>query len=309
MLVSEYWENNKEKLSAYFDEYYPSKNIFKEYIGTICDEEVSDIDVMVECESDYDFDFITRRIFKTICTNLGLTKPDKKELSIIRVMTDKSYKYNIIGSKIPHKLEVFRTYNLSSVGCTSRFHFPVVRGLYTGSRIWVLPSVLGVANTGVMIDCKWFTRGAPPQSILLKYTSRGYYSLMNVSEHKFICDVIKKNKEQWGQFDERVKDGMVLDKFMSISNSCYKPASARNGIYYSLVNNKRFSLKPVTTIYGWVPDSPNFQDEWRNESKKMGSYKTSLEIRHPAGYIKPIKSWTFEPYVEGLSTSQKYYVK
>jgi hypothetical protein len=291
--IGAYWDKNRENLMNYFNEYYPSKSVFEKY-NINCESEISDIDVLIECADDDDFDRIAHRILKTVTKNASKSTP-----ILIKCATNKSYKYNIIGEGLLHKFEIFRTYTQSIYSCISHFHFPLVRVVYTGNKIYIHPSALAAAYTGVLIDCKWFTNCAHPSEVTLKYYSRGYYPLINEGEVKKIGEWVKKHTEKW-PIEKSTAEG---EKFVSISSPIFKPSISRSGIYYELASNKDLQLVPAKNVYTWIPDNPDFANEWE-VTKNTGN-----DVRYPAGHIKPCKYWDILPYFDSLNSSQKYFIQ
>lgn len=189
----DYWNSEAtiKSLKAYFSEYYPGKELFNpSWLATlswqqidVLENNLSDLDVIIECLSDQEFDRIALRIYRNIQKALNLENPTQAQLQMMKVKTASKYKYFISGSALRCSLEVFHpTTEAYREGCINRFHLGIVRACYSNDRIWLTPSAFTYAVTGCISNYRWFVSTKPPEHTFLKYAIRGCYPILNEGE-------------------------------------------------------------------------------------------------------------------------------
>lgn len=313
-----YWMTNKKNLVDYFNEYYPGKGVLDTTGLTNAqlaelEEDLTDIDCIVDALEDAEFDRLSVRLYECIKTNL--LKRHKKhtlgrdDLNITKIETNQSYKYYIDGKMLVRSLELFRIYDLRPVGCISRFHFAPVRGYYNGTTVYVLPSMLCAAQTGICTDYKWFSDSKKPQTLICKYYLRGFHVLLNSEEQADMRRFMADNPA-WSMLDElpcpasadedtEVDDpGKNRDVTISIMNPIFNPRMSRLGCFSKLTHlNAAPTLKYVQDA-----DVSNLVLPKTIESQ----FGVNLAFRYPAGHVKPVNLWYVTPYARDLSRSKKY---
>ena len=328
--INAFWEKNKENLLNYFDEHYPSKRILPNDprltpssdqfdISTFLDVEdlLSDIDIKVDVMDDAEFDSYMRMIHLTIKHNLEKRLGRKlmpNELSVIKICTQKSYKYYISGSAISRSIEIFRMFWMQPIGGVGRYHFPCVRGiaipgpnLYDG-QVYVHPSLMCAAMSGIYADYKWMANGESTKNLILKYFLRGGILLLNAHEHADLSNFIDNNPAKWGIIR---KMSNPAEPYYSINNPIFKPRNEITGVFYDL--QKKLSV-PFNDLkskhYQHILDDPHFERKWKGESqttnqKSESRYGYDLSLRYPSGHLKPVVFWKVLSYIHSLKVSKE----
>lgn len=308
-----YWQNpvNRTNVQNYFDEYYPSKNVLHSgYLDPNdttrnldhATDKMSDIDIIVDLGDDRDFDRKVLEVFEVVKTNAirnNLENPTKypsAEVKMLKITTPNSYKYYIVGPALHKNIELFRIF-VHPLGSVSRFHFPCVRGTYHGDSIKLFPSMISSAFTGILLEYKWMSSAKNTKDLVCKYWQRGFTLILNQVEHEAMHQHILENEAQWGYL-MAANDN---ERSISMMNPIFKPRQNRTGIYGELSN---LDLKPPPQ-YKYVLPMANFDKYWVSNEKKS-IYGFNLDLRFPAGHIKPPQLWTLGPYLEKLISSEKY---
>lgn len=316
--ASTYWTTNRRGLVDYFNEYYPGKGVLNMngltnvQIAEL-EEDLTDIDCIVDALEDSEFDRLCVRLYECIKTNL-LKRHNKRtlyreDLNITKIETNQSYKYYIDGKMLVRSFELFRIYDLRPAGCVSRFHFAPVRGYYDGTTVYVMPSMLCAAQTGICTDYKWFSDSKKPQTLICKYYLRGFYVLLNSEEQvemrKFMAD-----NPAWSMLDELPKPPSADDETevddpgknrnttVSIMNPIFNPRLSRVGTFAKL---DHLSTAPALKYVQDV-DVNNLVVPKTIESQ----FGMNLNFRYPAGHVKPVNLWYVTPYARDLARSKKY---
>jgi hypothetical protein len=315
--ASVYWIANQRALVDYFNEYYPGKGVLNltgltnVQIAEL-EENLTDIDCIIDALEDSEFDRLCIRTYECIKANL-LKKHNKRtigreDLNITKIETNQSYKYYIDGKLLNRSFELFRIYDLRPAGCVSRFHFAPVRGYYNGTTVYVLPSMLCAAQTGICTDYKWFSDSKKPQTLICKYYTRGFHILLNSEEQaemrKFMAD-----NPAWSMLDELPKPvgsdddgeddpGKNRDVTISIMNPIFNPRVSRVGTF-----NKLDHLVIAPTLkYVQDADVSNLIKPKQSESH----FGLDMSFRYGAGHVKPVNLWYATPYARDLARSKKY---
>lgn len=303
-----YWLSRRKALTNYFDEYYPSKNVVSMQGMSLVEvveleERLTDIDIIVDTLHDDDFSrtclYVLGVMKRNLQARLGRA-PSNLEINIVRIDTDKSYKFRIYGTQLPRVIELFRIYELRPIGCVSRFHFGCVRGYYDGNTVNVLPSMLCTANTGVCLDYKWFSNSSKPQMLICKYYTRGFYVLLNNEEQSLLRKFIEENPAYASLFRS---DG-ERERSVSITDPIFNPREQLTSSYMELANKYGTRLVQAPALK-YVQDHPRF-DNIITPKAPVSVYGPPLKYRFPAGHIKPMELWYLVPYVRDLGRSQKY---
>lgn len=311
-----YWNDNKNALRNYFDEYYPSKNILDpSYLSagseegdessnnqTIPTEKLSDIDIIVDFGDDQDFDRKVLEVFEVVKANVIRNNQEDPvrfpsvEVKLLKITTPMSYKYYIVGPGLHKNIELFRIF-VHPLGCVSRFHFPCVRGTYNGESIKMFPSMVSAAFTGTLLEYKWMSSAKNTKDLVCKYYTRGFSLILNAVEHESMWEHIQSESARWGYL-MAANDN---ERSITVSNPIFKPRQAMSGIYHGLEN---FRLKPAP-IYKHIVPMIGFDKYWVSNEKRA-AYGFSLDYRFPAGHIQPPGLWKLGPYIEKLQQSGKY---
>jgi hypothetical protein len=305
-----YWKNNRTKVENYFDEYYPSKNVLdpryitdgNDMYGQFDTDKMSDIDIIVDIGDDTDFDRKVLEVFELVKTNVernhveNPTKYPSDTVKMLRITTPNSYKYYIVGAGLHKNIELFRIF-VHPLGCVSRFHFPCVRGIYAGNSIKMFPSMVSAAFTGTLLEYKWMSSAKSTLDLVCKYYTRGFTLLLNAQEHEAMRQHIIENTEQWGYLMAANNN----ERSISIISPIFKPRQNRTGIYIGLAN---LIMKPPP-LYQFMIPMANFDTYWISDSK-TSTHGFSLDLRFPAGHIRPPEMWKLGPYLSHIQQSAKY---
>jgi hypothetical protein len=305
-----HWQNQRARLNDYFDEYYPSKNVLRHDVWSQMntsetaeiESKLSDIDIMIDVLDDNDFDKYTDRILQTVRKNLmiqqRLSQLSEGQLNLMKIETKKSYKYFISGTLLGRNLEIFRLYGSHPVGGVSRFHFPAVRGVYNGENVFLFPSLISYAYTGIFTDYKWMSSAHDAKDLILKYFTRGGVTILNETESKLMADHIKSNPDMWGIISRYIGSG----RSVSLTNPMFRPRQHLHSIYSNL---REVTEGLHSTHYEWIDEGMDFMTKWSEEERKS-RFGFDLSLRFPSGHIKPLMLWKIGPYVKALNRSNKY---
>jgi hypothetical protein len=205
---------------------------------------------------------------------------------IIKVHSKKSYKYQIVSDLLPRHLEIFRFYKTKPIGGVSRFHFPAVRGVYDGNRVYVMPSLVSYANTGIFLDYKWMSSNKTTTNLILKYYIRGGLLILNENEHIELKKYILENMETWGIIIAKAE---TKYRSVSIMNPIFQPRHYGHGFYQKIGSN------PICTYTHVSEDDPDFMEKYVTPSPSR--FEFSLQIRYPSGNLRPLELWKIMPYL------------
>ena len=137
----------------------------------------ADIDIAIFADDEKDFVMKAGKVQLRLIERAKELKIDMKE-GWQDVSEDK---YRL---KLPngHSIEVFRmTRPKTPLGMIFDFHVPAVRSYYdlVKKDVFILPSCLWAAWTGLCLDLKYFASVRDPLEIVYKYSNRGFYFLLN----------------------------------------------------------------------------------------------------------------------------------
>lgn len=170
-----------------FNESYPSYQVLP---NTTNHKELSDIDMAIATNDNAEFEQIVKQHFEVIKKNCPTAV-------LIENKRDFSSTFTITGCVRP--IEIFRNNNGNDSNnmfpLVSRFHFPMVRGLYDGNNIYMTTSMVSTALSGIMIDYRWFTCNSAPVEKLLKYITRGYGIQLSRKEWIAMQRYVSQNKK------------------------------------------------------------------------------------------------------------------
>ena len=309
----DFWDSIKVNLVAYFDEYYPSKNIIPRCddfdIKKLMELEdvLSDIDIKVDVIDDIDFDVITDKIYQTVKKNImirsGLDSLSNYQLQLVRIDRKKSYKYYISGALVHRSIEIFRLYGIHPLGGVARYHFPCVRGIAIPThnihnilvgQVKMHPSLCSFAHTGIMIDYKWMAHGHITQELILKYYIRGCVILLNEKEHLDLKKYIIENSNKWGFLLKYAN----FDRVNSVNSPIFKPRKLMHSAYYD-ISKYCNSLVQNELDYEYIVDEPI-------HPYKKSKFGFDLLNRILSGHIRPIYLWQISAYISSLRRSKKY---
>jgi hypothetical protein len=335
--VRVFWQQHSSGLRDYFNQFYPSKEIISKEVwdkATIKDifeleSCASDLDIAVDFVGDAEFDVVVNRIYSAIKNNVRTSRdlPAKyefkdNELTLIRIETDKSYKYYVSGIFISRSIEIFRFYGPHPFGGASRFHFAPVRGSISRNGPTVSTSFLCTAMTGQMVDYKWMSSVNNTRDLILKYFMRGYAQVLNLDEHIAIKKQVDKHPEKWSMLSEITDDDR---RFTKISDFIYRNTKREVGTWKGLyrmleelsIDPKKnlcwFTTLPMTKRKRLNPSS-NFETAWfgragrevdengtskkyeDNEVKHMSPMGFNINLRHPSGHIRVLELWQVLAY-------------
>jgi hypothetical protein len=139
----------------------------------------SDIDLMVECSFEF-FDQVVKKVFAEISVNM--------HCELERVETENKHKWTIKGPE--RTIDVFHVDSILAV--IVKYHFGCVRAWYDGTNVYVFPSFITAAMTGINMDIRWTSNRKDPRDGVLKYFQRGFATLLNHEDKTSLIDYINK---------------------------------------------------------------------------------------------------------------------
>lgn len=263
-------------LDDYFDEYYPSKRVvpgiekLKREERAILEDHLSDIDIVVDEVDDENYDFKVERLANTVRRNLmaahGLEKLSEEQFAKCRISTGKSYKYYFSGTLLPRSVEVFRFYTRSPTQGVRDFHLPCVRGIYDGQELYLMPSAVCAAFSGVCINFKLVLDTAHASEIILKYYSRGYRTILGSKESRFLERSLQENPEKYASVCSGLRSNA---RYTSTNNPVFTPRGTGESIYHVLDTSYEYVR---ARDYNYVEDE---------EAKKVTPPREAGQLRTP----------------------------
>ena len=252
------------------------------------------------------------------------TKYDNfKEPNNVLFRIFENIKFNLKCFKLNHNFEIFKTkYPSSFFSVVCNFHMPCVRGFYNGSNVYLLPSCISAAMTGINIDYKYFAGVRDPIEIVNKYRLRGYSLFLNDNEkirlisysskvekwNKLYGGIVLKNKENVNK---------LLLGYLDINNTFFKPRIINKEFYE---NYKPVKKEDYNVIYSQPDDfyvnkltkyifnkkyvSSNESESIYNnllDKNKIILKLCNLKVINEYGYINQAKKWYFDLIYETLN--------
>ena len=238
-------------------------------------------------------------------------------------------KFKLRCSKINHEFEIFKTkYPSSFFQVICNFHMPCVRGYYNGSNVYLLPSCITAAMTGINLDYKYFAGVRDPIEIVNKYRMRGYSLFLNDNE-KIRLVSYSKQVEKWNNLygDIRINDKNNIAKvfgYLNHSNKFFKPRWVNSKLYEKYINvdnnykelattvmssndNNSVDTRYIGMVLKCMTNFDRFKDEEEIiENKIIEKFKKihsicNLMTINSYGYINPVKKWYFEMIYETIN--------
>ena len=245
-------------------------------------------------------------------------------------------KFKIRCSKLNHEFEIFKTkYPSSFFQVICNFHMPCVRGYYNGNQVYLLPSCISAAMTGINLDYKYFAGVRDPIEIVNKYRMRGYSIFLNDSE-KIRLVSYSKQIDKWNNLYGNIKinDKNNISKifgYLKYNSNFFKPRSINKNLYekYNDVDNEYKEIDTCVDnnasienkylgmiIKSMISFSRNENDlrlknidNLSNNTIKSYSEKfkkiqntCNLSVINSYGYINQIKKWYFEMIYETINS-------
>jgi hypothetical protein len=203
-------------------------------------------------------------------------------------------KFKIHSNKMLHSIEAFRVKGNSFFNVVARFHLPCVRGFYTGTNVYMLPSCVTAMMTGINIDYKYFAGIRDPIDILNKYRIRGYGTLLNDNEKQHMTYYNGSLNNKWNNmFNINIKSKDSINKFFGAQN-------INADIFQPLVYLKNFPRD----LYNKVNQSRLFNDnndlvDFLHIKKGFNANlslinTTRLKTINDNGKVEPLKKWVIE---------------
>jgi len=148
----------------------------------------ADIDIAVLVDNDEDWIRKKNVLFPSMNKRVQELKLEIKEGWHAVDDNDTKYRLELTNG---HAIEVFRvnkTRAATPLALVFDFHVPPVRAYYDPRKkdVFMLPSCLWAAWTGLCLDIKYFASVRDPLEILLKYETRGYNFLFNTFEDRLL---------------------------------------------------------------------------------------------------------------------------
>lgn len=206
----------------------------------------SDIDLMVECDFEV-FDQVVEKVFEEVSKNANC--------ELERVETENKHKWIIKGPE--RTIDVFHVDSIPAV--IVKYHFGCVRAWYDGMNVYVFPSFITAAMTGINMDIRWTSNRKDPRDGVLKYFQRGFATLLNHEDKTSLIDYINKGANEhthsWPKHEYIGDQGYNYRRMRfrrlpifakSSISSLFNPSVSRIGIHECLdTMAQRANLQPM----------------------------------------------------------------
>lgn len=200
---------------------------------------VSDMDIAVRAKTHLEYQKKVFDIFDEIIKSLPAEKANKLYLQKYKLKY--GYKWILKGGK--RHIEFFRI-NIEPQKLLYSFHVNIVRFWWDGKKLRGLASGICAALTGVNQWYKWIFNNKNPIDIIMKYMQRGYTTLINIEEIKFLKLYINRSDNY-----NNVKDSIIFGK------------AHRSHILYTGNNGIRYELEEIKVD---IEDNFNSPLHWGN---------------------------------------------
>lgn len=254
-----------------------------------------------------------------------------KEKDNVLFKVFENIKFKVKCSKLNHEFEIFKTkYPSSFFQVICNFHMPCVRGYYNGTEVYLLPSCITAAMTGINLDYKYFAGVRDPIEIVNKYRMRGYSIFLNDNE-KIRLVSYSKQVDKWNNLYGNIKinDKNNISKifgYLTCKNNFFRPRLINKNLYERF-NNVDSEYKVIDTsdddnnnlehkylgmiVKSMISFSRNENDhrlksldnvkQWAEKFRKIHN-TCNLRVINSYGYINPIKKWYFEMIYETINS-------
>jgi hypothetical protein len=217
-----------------------------------------DIDIMIETTDMEEFDKIVSQHYEVIRQNV----PElyRSNVALVQIETENKYKYRITG--LPREVEFFCVNSIP--GVIAKFHLGCVRAWYDGTKVYMFPTFVSTAYTGLHFDMRWTSCNKDLRDIVLKYYQRGFGFMVNAREKIMMRNHLTASPK-WpaiaapppahhhGRWRFRRMHISAL-MFQDVAKRLLNPSVSRMGIGYG-VEQKMRTLA--------IDFNPSIKEEWR----------------------------------------------
>jgi len=220
-------------------------------------------------------DIDSKCIYLNDLVNDNSKVPEDQNNLMIRI--GESLKFKLQSKYLRVNIEVFRTIYVDHFACVSRFHLPCVRGYYDGNNVYLLPSCITAMMTFTNIDYKYFASIRDPIDILNKYRMRGFGTILNERELKYVTEYNKQSVYWKPLFVNGKHQSTLLSSALHQPNKIiHKQAIAYNSQGYNYLANHDYQQMMSSTI----------------KNLNMMKYRAFDD----SGNMKPLKRWLIDAF-------------
>jgi hypothetical protein len=245
-------------------------------------DKYTDIDLMVET-NDYEvFDAVAKMHFECIRAKIHISNIYMKP-----VLTENKYKYRIYG--LTRNIEIFM---VDSIPATiSKFHLAPVRAWWDGNELYMLPTFVIAAMSGVSYDLRWISCVKDLRDVILKYFQRGFGTVVNLKEAKNMIEYVN-NSNKWpthvmpqrlhGRWNAASRWAKMQIYGCNI-RAIFNPSQSHTGIWHGI---KCDTVNIIEEI-DWITKR-ELRDGWHIYPKPITRSKMLKRIKEPE---KISKTW------------------
>lgn len=194
---------------------------------------LADIDIGINSPNFDKFREIVNQLFKIIRKNVKFRGP----IWIKEIETLSSFKFKIYGPGLTRPIDMFRIpYDSSKM--VKKFHLPCIKMWYEGVQessendVLIYDSAVRALKSGVNENYKWFSCNKICVDVILKYTQRGFTTILNKLEREILKDYVKSSK-RW----KNLVDDVEIFGVMDMKHKFFYPANFDSGIRMNLRND------------------------------------------------------------------------
>jgi len=195
-------------------------------------------------------------------------------------------------------LELFMSRTTDPFSTVSRFHLPCVRGYYTGSNVYLMPSCICALMSGINCEYKYFCGSRDPIDIINKYVTRGFGIILTAKEKE---DTVKYNSEvsTWKCFGVKASMRSTIDALFrpkEITSEVFKKLKYDMGIPDDSYNH-------VDMTY--INTSKDVSEWYKAHTNYVGVNKLinvlDLKAIDANGNVNPLNHWVFDAAYQTMS--------
>jgi hypothetical protein len=194
-------------------------------------------------------------------------------------------KYKISSPKISRTIELFHVKPYDFFATVSKFHLPCVRAYYQNNNVYMLPSFITAMMTNINIDYKYIAGCKDPVDIFNKNRMRGFGTIFNNTEKKYILKFNTTIKTKGEQF--------YCDDIDNAENIIFGSKDINNKIYKPLINNEHMNYNNITLNYTNTLDELKdiYKTKYNYENEKCDIDIFKFTTINSNGTVNPYKKW------------------
>jgi len=202
--------------------------------------QLSDVDISIHTNDINEFRRIAYELYEEIRD--AALKLNGNPVYIKRKTSKTLFKYYIFGPGLLRDIDLFCVFKSPEV-LVKGYHLGIVRMYYDTHVVKIFNSCFMSLLTGINFNYKWLSCNKIPGDIILKYTQRGYSTMLNSNEIKALTKYVKTSERWSGCVSETDIMGLVYD-----SNPFFYPESFNSGIRLGLRSMAWTKTKFITSF-------------------------------------------------------------